>query len=182
MLDRTLALTGLALALFFGFMPYWAPEMPTWIALAGSGLGILLFGFACGLAFTTYRTDGGDNLQHLIQAFERHAAEENFLATRLTQDIPLPTRDISSAKHTFDRTLLTVEERDKWRGCLKHLAVQCSPLGLVNTQDAIKDAVARFDDSEINRVTAYWAYHAVSLALKNEIARKGHFVTLKNSN
>ena len=176
MANYAIAILGLALTVIFGFLPFLVPKMNHWIALAGVGFGILLIGFASGLIWSDRTNSGGENVRPLFDAFERHAAEELFLATALTNDIHLPPKDISSAQHTFDRRLLTTEERDFWREQLKKLDTECIKLGLNATHDAIINAIARFDSSEINRVTAYWAYHAVSLALKDEIARRGRIV------
>lgn len=49
MMDRALAIIGIALALIFGFAPYWVHETPVWLSQAGVAFGIFLVGVAVGL-------------------------------------------------------------------------------------------------------------------------------------
>lgn len=49
MIDRGIALVGIALAIIFGVLPFSDIEVPNWISPTGFGLGIFLFGVAVGL-------------------------------------------------------------------------------------------------------------------------------------
>lgn len=110
------------------------------------------------------------NLTPLFAAFERVAGEETSLALLLyVKEFQLPANQ-TVATNVYDRVILTAEQKDHWRGTLKALDGECEKNGLVATRAAIQEAINRFD-AEINRVTAYWAYHSVSLALKAEIGR-----------
>jgi hypothetical protein len=65
MLDRGIGILGIALAIIFGawsLAPEGWPKMPTWIALLGVGIGILLVGLAAGLVIGEQRkpTDPGE--------------------------------------------------------------------------------------------------------------------------
>ncbi len=60
MLDRAIAIFGLALALIIGlwtFAPEGWPKIPPWITASGIGLGILLLGFGAGLIVADLRND-----------------------------------------------------------------------------------------------------------------------------
>ena len=180
MIDRAIGLFGLAVALVVGlytFVPPDWPKMPTWATVLGIGLGIFLFGTGCGLVAADLRTREPPHKQTYdlkpFDAFQIAAGEETSLAILLyVENIPLP-KNPTGETNVFDRALLTVEARDHWRSSLKNLDVECMKLNLNATHSAIQQAIRRFDEAEINRVTAYWAYHSVSLALKDEIERTG---------
>jgi hypothetical protein len=58
MLDRGIGILGIALAIIFGawsLAPEGWPKMPTWVALLGVGVGVLLVGLATGLVIGEQR-------------------------------------------------------------------------------------------------------------------------------
>jgi hypothetical protein len=57
MIDRGIGVAGLALALIFGALPYFAPKLPTWISSAGLGVGLLVLGLSVGLVIADRRND-----------------------------------------------------------------------------------------------------------------------------
>jgi hypothetical protein len=70
MLDRAIGLLGIALALIFGLWslaPEGWPKMPTWGALIGMGIGVLLVGLATGLVIGEQRKGSDSNEPQLVE-------------------------------------------------------------------------------------------------------------------
>ena len=55
MIDRGIGIAGIALALIFGVLPYFAPRVPKWVSLSGVGVGVFLLGWATGLVVSSDR-------------------------------------------------------------------------------------------------------------------------------
>ncbi len=70
MIDRALAIIGIALALIFGLAPYWVHRMPVWLSQAGAALGIFLIGLAAGLFASSQRTNIGPPQSVLVDNAE----------------------------------------------------------------------------------------------------------------
>ena len=49
MFDRSIGIAGLSLALIFGILQYFLPELPRWASIAGILLGVLALGISIGL-------------------------------------------------------------------------------------------------------------------------------------
>jgi hypothetical protein len=49
MLDRAVGIAGLALTLIFWALPYFAPQVPSWVSKACLAVGLLLLGMVAGL-------------------------------------------------------------------------------------------------------------------------------------
>ena len=57
MIDRALAIIGIALLLITWFMSYLIHTMPAWLSLGGGALGVLLFGIGLGLSISGRRAN-----------------------------------------------------------------------------------------------------------------------------
>ncbi len=52
MIDPSIGIAGLALALLFGVLQYYVPQFPSWAAYAGGLVGVFLLGASAGLLMT----------------------------------------------------------------------------------------------------------------------------------
>ncbi|MBI4913842.1 MAG: hypothetical protein HY823_14000 [Acidobacteria bacterium] len=57
MLDRGIGIAGLALALIFGILQYFLPQLPRWASVTGILVGIFLLGLSIGLIVSSRRAD-----------------------------------------------------------------------------------------------------------------------------
>jgi hypothetical protein len=86
MLDRGIGVAGLALALIFGALPYFAPKLPHWISTAGLVAGILVLGLSVGLVAAD-RRNAGSIRQPVDKAFLRlHIYGDNRTPERISAD------------------------------------------------------------------------------------------------
>lgn len=58
MFDRGIGIAGLALAIIFWALPYFAPKLPRWVWIAGLGAGLLVLGLSVGLVIADRRNEG----------------------------------------------------------------------------------------------------------------------------
>ena len=86
MLDRGIGVAGLALALIFWALPYFAPKLPSWISNAGLGAGLLFLGLSVGLVVAD-RRNAGVMHQPVEKAFLRlHMYGDNRMPDRIADE------------------------------------------------------------------------------------------------
>ena len=86
MLDHGIGVAGIALALIFWALPYFAPKLPSWIANAGLGTGLLLLGLSVWLVVADQRNAGAMH-QPVEKAFLRlHMYGDNRIPDRIAEE------------------------------------------------------------------------------------------------
>jgi hypothetical protein len=112
-------------------------------------------------------------IERLLDNFERHAAEEHYMATAMRIEIPYLPYDKQGVP--LRSQPLSEDQRRDWRDYLVALRRDCDALGLRVTSGAIGSALSSFSDTypNANLSTSWSAYNYVSATFKDEIAKSG---------
>lgn len=166
-----------------------------WNALSGQGWGVYplvgaLFALVLAAAFALLSVGkarwkasrsepvgvgrGRPSTRLLMDAFERHAAEEaHIVYLKRNENYEYIRFDDVTQKHPMKNRGLTEKEYFDWLEFLENFLKQCAGFELPATVAAIETALNRFKKRNINLEVAYWEYQRVSDAFKNEAAHKG---------
>lgn len=144
-----------------------------WIALVLLGVGSIAYAidFSDRMGWLSSDAKTGSTLA-LLNAFERHAAEEGFIATTLKFKVPYVHFDqTKNVKYPYMGDKVSVEERTDWRAYLLNLDQECAKAGLIEARKRIAEAITEFDrqGNDLTRISAWRYYHSVSERLKEEI-------------
>lgn len=142
-------------------------------ATLGLAVSCAVVGF-CIAPLTGVWTPKTVSLSPALDAFERVAAEEHYMAVAMRINITYERYDKQGLERPNATKHINEDERRDWREYLLNLRAACDQLGLTITESAIQDALDSLSDAHAdeNLFAARSAYHQVSAAFKSELAQK----------